>query len=140
MIRRMQVADLPQVVRIEASSYDHPWPEGVFRDYRKRHACHVMELNGEVAGYLILGDGHVLNLCVAPKYRRQGVARKLLEHAFEFAAQGGFIEVILETHVSNTAARELYRSMGFEPIGRRKGYYYTPRGREDALVLTRQVA
>jgi ribosomal-protein-alanine N-acetyltransferase len=36
---------------------------------------------------------------------------------------------------SNTVARALYRSFGFEEIGIRRDYYPAARGREDARVL-----
>jgi ribosomal-protein-alanine N-acetyltransferase len=36
---------------------------------------------------------------------------------------------------SNQRARALYRSAGFHEIGRRRGYYPAPDGREDAIVM-----
>jgi ribosomal-protein-alanine N-acetyltransferase len=39
----------------------------------------------------------------------------------------------LEVRESNTAARRLYASRGFEEMGRRRGYYKRPA--EDAIVL-----
>jgi len=37
----------------------------------------------------------------------------------------------------NTAAIRLYETMGFRQSGRRQGYYQSPGGREDALVMRR---
>ena len=34
-------------------------------------------------------------------------------------------------------AISLYRSMGFEAVGRRKGYYPAAEGREDAIIMSR---
>ncbi len=35
----------------------------------------------------------------------------------------------------NPAARALYDTLGFETVGRRRGYYARPGGGEDARVL-----
>jgi ribosomal-protein-alanine N-acetyltransferase len=43
--------------------------------------------------------------------------------------------VFLEVRASNAVARRLYRSRGFQPVGRRPAYYRQPT--EDALVLAR---
>lgn len=42
--------------------------------------------------------------------------------------------LILEARVSNLAALELYARLGFKGIGRRVGYYDSPK--EDALILS----
>jgi ribosomal-protein-alanine N-acetyltransferase len=44
-------------------------------------------------------------------------------------------DAFLEVRPSNTAAIRLYQTMGFEPIGVRRGYYQAVGGREDATVL-----
>ena len=77
------------------------------------------------------GENEVLNLAVAPEWRRQGVARRLLEVAF--GALPG--EWFLEVRESNEEARLLYESLGFETAGRRARYYRDPE--EDALILKR---
>jgi ribosomal-protein-alanine N-acetyltransferase len=43
--------------------------------------------------------------------------------------------LFLEVRRTNTVARALYRSFGFEEIGIRRDYYPAARGREDARVL-----
>jgi ribosomal-protein-alanine N-acetyltransferase len=54
-----------------------------------------------------------------------------------FADQGGGL-VNLEVRESNRAAQELYRSMGFSTVGRRRQYYR--RSNEDAILMLREVA
>lgn len=78
-----------------------------------------------------VGENEVLNLAVAPEWRRQGVARRLLDVAF--AALPG--EWFLEVRESNEEARRLYESLGFQTAGRRARYYRDPD--EDALILKR---
>lgn len=143
-IRGMQEADLPAVVRIEHASYTFPWSEGIFRDcLRVNYVCRVVEIDGAVAGYGILsvgaGEAHVLNLCVGAEHRCRGVGRRLLTHLMQVAVQLGARDALLETRPSNAAALRLYRSLGFTPIGTRRGYYQAVGGREDAVVLKRAI-
>jgi ribosomal-protein-alanine N-acetyltransferase len=47
--------------------------------------------------------------------------------------------VVLEVRASNLAAIGLYRSMGFADIGLRRDYYRTENGREDAILMGREL-
>jgi len=47
--------------------------------------------------------------------------------------------IFLEVRPSNVAARTLYDSLGFNEIGRRKGYYPGVTSREDALVMAKEL-
>lgn len=75
-------------------------------------------------------EAEVVMIATHPSAQRRGVATALLEDAL---ADGGTL--FLEVAVDNRAARALYAGFGFEPVGRRPGYYRTPSGRQDALVL-----
>jgi [ribosomal protein S18]-alanine N-acetyltransferase len=79
----------------------------------------------------------ILNLAVHPDYRRQGVGRHLMQFLLLHAQEKKVLSIFLEVRPSNRAAQALYRSLGFEVIHRRPGYY-GPEG-EDALVLQRSV-
>ena len=53
------------------------------------------------------------HLVVAPDWRRRGVARQLMRHAIEVATAAGASRIDLTAGDSKTAARSLYRSLGF---------------------------
>jgi len=140
----MHESDLPAVVRIEHSSYAFPWTEGIFRDcLRVNYICRVVESAAAVVGYGIISVGaaeaHVLNICVAAEHRCRGVGRRLLTHLLQAAARHGARDALLETRPSNAAALRLYRSLGFENAGVRRGYYQAIGGREDAIVMKRAI-
>jgi ribosomal-protein-alanine N-acetyltransferase len=144
-IRSMHASDVPAVAALEAQSYAFPWSETIFRDcLRAGYFCCIAVAERACIGYGILsagaGEAHVLNLCVAEGERRRGVGSRLLQRMTEHAASVGAREIYLEVRPSNTDAIRLYRSRGFMQIGIRKGYYQAVGGREDAVVLRRQLA
>ena len=47
--------------------------------------------------------------------------------------------IFLEVRPSNPAAIALYHDEGFNEIGRRPNYYPAKKGREDAIVMAREL-
>ena len=87
-----------------------------------------------VAGFLVWreagpGEAEILNLAVAPGYRRRGIATMLLNTVI---LQGPDV-FYLEVRESNRAALEFYAKLGFESVGKRPKYYYDPP--EAAVVM-----
>lgn len=140
-LRRMTVADLAQVVPVEAASHASPWSQGQFIDsLAAGHLAWVLEgPKGELRAYLVAMLGfeemHLLDITVAPGQRGQGHARRLLSELADACRAARAPLLWLEVRESNAAARRLYEAWGFEPVGRRKGYYPCAHGREDALVM-----
>ncbi|RFF27735.1 MULTISPECIES: ribosomal protein S18-alanine N-acetyltransferase [unclassified Wenzhouxiangella] len=139
-IRAMARGDLDTVFEIESASYPYPWTRGIFQDcLRVGYRCHVLDLDAGVAGYGIvshsLDEAHLLNLCIHPDQRRNGLANRLLEHVVREAQIAAADRLFLEVRPSNKAAVKLYKHNGFRIIGRRPGYYPARGGREDALVM-----
>ena len=96
----------------------------------------VARVNREIAGFLIaridIGRGrlfgHILTLDVAPRYRRMGVARKLLEELDNLLKQKGAVECRLEVREDNVAAINLYLKLGYQRLGMLKNYYGNAHG------------
>ncbi len=56
----------------------------------------------------------ILNdLFVSPKFRRQSIARNLMQEALNHAKKTGALRIELATQTSNTLAQNLYESMGY---------------------------
>jgi ribosomal-protein-alanine N-acetyltransferase len=143
-IRPMIETDLAEVANIEQLSYAFPWSENIFRDcLRVGYTCRALDLAGQIIGYGVMsvgaGEAHILNVCVRDEFRNLGFGRRLLEQLLERAAGSGVGEAFLEVRPSNLAAIRLYQRLGFEQIGIRRGYYQAPDGREDAIVLKRDL-
>jgi ribosomal-protein-alanine acetyltransferase len=90
---------------------------------------------GVAIGQVLLDEGHVVDLAVAPTARGQGIGRRLLDALLAGLRARGAVAHTLEVRASNRAALGLYRASGFVVEGRRPGYY--PDG-EDALLLWRR--
>ncbi len=143
-IRPMMEIDLGEVAVIEQKSYAFPWSENIFRDcLRVGYTCRALDLAGQVIGYGVMslgaGEAHILNVCVREEFRSRGFGRRLLEHLLERATASGVAEAFLEVRPSNLSAIRLYQHLGFEQIGIRRGYYQATDGREDAIVLKRDL-
>jgi ribosomal-protein-alanine N-acetyltransferase len=143
-VRRMQLADLPDVLRNERLGYMHPWTEGIFRDcLRNGQECWLLMSSNLNVGHGILsiaaGESHLLNVCVHPDFQGHGFGRILVEHILERARAGKASTIFLEVRPSNVAACELYDKLGFNEVGVRENYYPSKVGREDALVLAKEL-
>ena len=143
-IRLMQLTDLPDVLRNERRSYTHPWTEGIFRDcLRNDQECWLLRYNDLNVGHGILsvaaGESHLLNVCVDPDYQGHGFGRILVEHLLERARVGEASTIFLEVRPSNLVACDLYDKLGFNEVGVRENYYPALVGREDALVLAKEL-
>lgn len=137
--RPMTTADLEAVLKIEYAAFSHPWTRGVFTDALTAYECWVMFEGTQQVGHgvinLILDEAHLLNITVKPQSQGRGLGLRLLEHLMARAWERGGKECFLEVRASNGPAYRLYERYGFNEIGRRRGYYPSADGREDALVM-----
>ena len=131
VIRRAEAGDLEAVAAIQSASQGAAhWPVADYLQYEFM----VAVSDGTVAGFLVWrplaeGECEVLNLAVAPQFRRQGIARELLNPLLNLRDT----DVFLEVRESNQAARIFYKSMGFQEVGSRPSYYQDPP--EAAIVM-----
>ena len=141
-IRPMSADDVADVIEVEHSAYTHPWSEGILRDcLRVGYSCWVCELGEQIVGHAVMsvavGEAHLLNICVGPKWQGRGLGRRLLRRMLRIARERNTDTMFLEVRASNDCARGLYESEGFGEIGRRHDYYPAADGREDAIVYAR---
>lgn len=91
---------------------------------------------GFIIGQLAADEVEILTLGVRQDRQRHGIGRKLVEALGRAARRADAHRLFLEVADSNAGAIALYSSLGFQVIGRRKGYYERSGAPpEDALTL-----
>ncbi|TFD39251.1 ribosomal-protein-alanine N-acetyltransferase [Cryobacterium sp. TMT2-10] len=78
-------------------------------------------------------EGDVQTIAVTEHARGHGLGRTLMLSLIAEARKRGVREVFLEVRADNPSAQELYRRLGFEEIGVRRGYYQPDN--VDAIVM-----
>jgi len=139
--RKLKLRDLGAIEDIERTSYPTPWSRSMFASELAKPSSICLGAvdaeKEELVGYLIISRyvdaWHVMNIAIAPEYRRRGIARSLMERLFEVTARDARRGYTLEVRVSNEAAIRLYEELGFKARGVRRGYYTD--NREDALIM-----
>jgi [ribosomal protein S18]-alanine N-acetyltransferase len=142
-LRKLELGDLGAIEAIERASYPTPWSRSMFASELAKPSSISLGAfsteDGELVGYLIISRyvdaWHVMNVAVAPDWRRRGVASALLERLFAVTSCDGRRGYTLEVRVSNTSAIRLYERLGFHSRGIRRAYYTD--NREDALIMWR---
>ncbi|MEL0082399.1 MAG: ribosomal protein S18-alanine N-acetyltransferase [Gammaproteobacteria bacterium] len=140
----MLVQHLPDVCEIEDRAYPYPWSQRVFADcLNAGYSCHLLWKGDQLVGYCLVaiaaGEAHLLNICIDPREQGRGHASRFLEIILRITAQLNAQTVYLEVRPSNRAALALYKKFDFDRIGLRKNYYRAETGREDAVVLSRDI-
>jgi ribosomal-protein-alanine N-acetyltransferase len=138
----MDRSHLKEMAALERRCFSTPWTEAMLEQelYQDTASYLVAEdESGRVLGYaglhVVLDEGYIDNVAVLPDYRRQGIARRLIEVFCRFG-EANLAFLTLEVRASNEAAIALYEHLGFAPVGHRKAYYEKPK--EDAVLMTRQ--
>jgi len=152
-LRRFQPPDLEKVVHINQVCLPENYSSYFFMDLYERfpETFIVAEAYGEIVGYImcrietglpdfgLLGitkRGHVISVAVLPECQRKGIGQALMEEAMLRMRMYKAKECFLEVRVSNTAAINLYKKLGFETSRTVRSYYADG---EDAAVMTRKL-
>ena len=96
----------------------------------------VAKADGDIAGFIIAQVeveentqyGHIITINVTQKYRRKGIAKKLIFEIETLLKQKGIGECRLEVREDNRPAIKLYQSLGYLTIGKLERYYGTKHG------------
>lgn len=143
-VRLMFPRDLSQVLDIEERKPGQRWQQHdflpVFLSYHTDGW--VAEANGEVVGFMVFKVAHqeerpatitILNLIVAPYWRRRGIASGMVEHLCEelMKPDSRLRSVVPE---SDLATQLFLRAKGFEAIRVLRGRY----GDQDAYLFERR--
>lgn len=141
-IREALPEDAGAIAELEKRCFPTPWTpetiEACLAAGEGRIFLAAEAEDGTLAGYMglqhVLDEGYIDNVCTAPEFRRQGVARALIGEMIRRAGELGLSFLTLEARASNAPAIALYEKCGFKNMGLRPGYYERPP--EDAVIMT----
>ena len=140
VIRFMRLRDVDAVAELEQAVFARPWSRESFRQELTRNAVArylVAEENGEILGYagawIILDESHITNIAVREDARGRGIGRQLTAELLQILSNLGACYATLEVRVSNERAQNLYKSLGFVSVGKRKRY--DEDNNEDAYLM-----
>jgi ribosomal-protein-alanine N-acetyltransferase len=142
--------DLNSVTRINEACLPENYTDIFFVDLYRRYpeTFIVADENGHTVGYImcrievglsnlgltgIVKKGHVVSIAVMPEHRRKGIAKALMTAAMEGMRHCNVKQCYLEVRLTNEAAVELYKKLGFEISRTVHGYYADG---EDAYVMS----
>jgi ribosomal-protein-alanine N-acetyltransferase len=140
----MTEADLDAVAAAEARIHPFPWTRGNFADsLAAGHGVWLAREDGRIIGYSVmmqvLDEVHLLNISVLLESQRAGRGSALLIHLFDLARTQAATRMLLEVRPGNVSGQGFYKRHGFVEIGRRRDYYPAHEGREDAIVMAREL-
>ncbi len=139
-IEKMTAFHITEIAELEKECFSSPWSEeGLKSELTNEFARFFVAVSdGKIAGYIgshnVLGEVYVTNVAVFEKFRRKGIAQKLIEALLETSKNENAELVTLEVRKSNISAISLYEKMNFISVGERKDFYEKPK--ENAILMT----
>lgn len=148
-LRRAHPEDLDGIMKLETRIFvSDAWsPEMMARDIADPSCYYLVAFPPDepdrivaYAGLLAprgAHEGDIQTIAVAEEARGHGLGRTLMLSLIGEARKRGAREAFLEVRADNPQAQRLYRCLGFEELGIRKGYYQPDN--VDALVMRLQI-
>ncbi len=149
VVRAAVAADAAALAALDKLVNPSPWSETQFAGACCTGADSleqslIMELDGQLQGFVVfsrvLDEACIHNIAVLPSLQGVGLGYSLLGAALSRSRAAGATRCYLEVRASNEPARRLYEKLGFQLDGVRRNYYSRAAGREDALLMSRQLA
>ena len=146
--RQPMALDIPVLASYEKELFPYsPWSTAQFKEefagIPTTRFMSVAETDNQIVGYCGVFlpapgvEADVLTVAVLPDFRRQGIAREFMRQIGEWAKDRGASALMLEVEKSNSAAIELYKSLGYLQISVRMDYYGPG---QDAFVMRKELA
>lgn len=146
-IRQATVADAEILTDIHKRCFPRYWNREAFTDFfsvDNTFAYLVEDKNIPIAMLVYrvaCEQADILTLAVLSEWRRQGIAKILVDRMLGDCQKLGAKKLFLEVEVGNESAIKLYENASFKHTGRRKLYYQQLDGSlTDALVMSRKIS
>lgn len=131
-IQALAAADAPEIEQIlsrvqqqSAVPVGPKWSSSQIAEECRGAGWILRDAGGRLRAFILLRDAvdawEITFLATSPDAQRCGYMRKLLSHLLSSRPKNRALW--LEVHEANSAARQLYQSVGFREVGRRPKYY-----------------
>ena len=143
MILPMNETHVSAVAELEKLCFSAPWSErSIASELQSEYSLWLVEERDGVAVAYVGSqscppEADVMNVAVAPAFRRQGIGEGLMVALMDTLRDKGMESLTLEVRASNSSAIALYDRLGFTEVGRRPNYYTDPG--EDALIMRKEL-
>jgi len=143
---KLELSDVPRLADLHKKVFSTAWGSDSFTSllndervfgfvtYKVGDPNNIV---GFIVARLVCDEAEIITLGVAPKQRRLGVGRLMINRLMQYLHCQRASVLFLEVDEKNTAAIKLYQSCNFRVFGRRSGYYADEQGRSDALMMRR---
>jgi len=128
-IRWMIRGDMSEVLDIEESSFEHPWPEDEFARCLRERNCvgMVAEHDEKVVGFMIY-ELHktrlrLLDFAVHPDFRRREIGKQMITQLIGKLSPQRRTRITLVVCERNLSAQLFFRSLGFRAVSVVYGFY-----------------
>ncbi|POH70920.1 bifunctional ribosomal protein alanine acetyltransferase/tRNA (adenosine(37)-N6)-threonylcarbamoyltransferase complex transferase subunit TsaD [Cryobacterium zongtaii] len=144
-LRRAQPADVEAIMALETHIFENDaWStEMMARDVADPGCYYLVAFPPDSPEHIVAYAGlqaalrspesDIQTIAVAEEARGRGLGRVLMLSLITEARKRGARETFLEVRADNPGAQHLYRSLGFEDLGVRRGYYQPDN--VDAIVM-----
>jgi N6-L-threonylcarbamoyladenine synthase len=144
-LRRATAEDVDKIMALETSIFENDaWStEMMARDVADPGCYYLVAFPPDAPDHIVAYAGlqaaqrspesDIQTIAVAEEARGRGLGRVLMQSLITEARKRGARETFLEVRADNPGAQHLYRSLGFEDLGVRRGYYQPDN--VDAIVM-----
>ena len=130
MISNYYNQSIDEVYEIEKKTFNNPWAKSQFLRYSMNSdssmSC-IYKTNNRVIGYLmaesVMDEVHLHNIVVEKEHRNNSIAKEMIDYLISQCKKYCKNKICLEVNCSNISALKLYKYLGFQRVGIRKGYY-----------------
>ncbi len=134
-IRQMKIEDTKN---FDLTQFDDFWNfENLKSELSSENSKFVVAtIDEEIVGFAgiktVLDEACIMNIAVKKSFRRQGIAKLLLNSIENICTKNSIKSLNLEVNENNFAAINLYKKTGFHTIGKRPKYYDN---KDDAILM-----
>ena len=134
-ILEMSYTDLEKI-KLNYDKFPNIWEFNVLAEDYNNSKYYIIKQNEEIYGFvgirILFEEMEIMNVVTRCDKRKEGFASNLFSYIIRYAHQNKIEKINLEVNENNIQAIKLYKSFGFEEVGRRSKYY----NGQDAILMT----